>query len=247
MTPPLFAKASIPMLQHLAVLLLILLALTTRLYAQAGVVSKSLLVPGSPEATTQLSVIAGGQAAATIRPNGVDVAIKAGEDPLSRDYHRTRSVLPAWLGTKPPVEGDWGQTMDKEFAGDSINLHPWNVHPDGNWSDRHAPRLERLAERPARTGRLDAGKRHRSLELGSDAGVSAPVVQDAGLEVCAADLGNWDDWQRLLPSNWKTRRSTARRREKSAACWRRRIFWGTCRKSTSLASHRSYGTHGTDA
>ncbi len=44
-------------------------------------------------------------------------------------------TLPDWLGTKPPVDGDWTQTLDEEFAGDSIDLHRWNVHC-ANWWDK---------------------------------------------------------------------------------------------------------------
>jgi len=44
-------------------------------------------------------------------------------------------VLPDWLGKKPPVDGDWVQTLDEEFAGDTIDLHRWNVHC-ANWWDK---------------------------------------------------------------------------------------------------------------
>ena len=47
-----------------------------------------------------------------------------------------KCVLPDWLGKKPPVEGDWVQTLDEEFAGNAIDPHRWNVHPDGNWWDK---------------------------------------------------------------------------------------------------------------
>ncbi len=43
--------------------------------------------------------------------------------------------LPDWLGTKPPVEGDWKQTLNEEFNGDRIDLHRWNVH-SSNWWDK---------------------------------------------------------------------------------------------------------------
>jgi len=44
-------------------------------------------------------------------------------------------VLPNWLGRKPPVDGEWVQTLDEEFDGTSINLHRWNVHT-ANWWDK---------------------------------------------------------------------------------------------------------------
>ena len=45
-------------------------------------------------------------------------------------------ALPDWLGQRPPVPGDWVQTLDEEFAGHAIDPHRWNVHPDGNWWDK---------------------------------------------------------------------------------------------------------------
>jgi beta-glucanase (GH16 family) len=34
---------------------------------------------------------------------------------------------PAWLGTRPPVDGEWTQTFDEEFNGTSIDATKWNV------------------------------------------------------------------------------------------------------------------------
>ena len=45
-------------------------------------------------------------------------------------------TLPDWLGQRPPVPGDWVQTLDEKFAGNAIDPHRWNVHPDGNWWDK---------------------------------------------------------------------------------------------------------------
>ncbi len=42
---------------------------------------------------------------------------------------------PAWLGQKPPVEGDWVQTLNENFDGNAINPHLWNVHA-ANWYDK---------------------------------------------------------------------------------------------------------------
>ncbi len=44
-------------------------------------------------------------------------------------------VLPDWLGQKPPVDGDWVQTLNENFDGNAINLHLWNVHAT-NWYDK---------------------------------------------------------------------------------------------------------------
>jgi len=44
--------------------------------------------------------------------------------------------LPEWLGKKPPVDGDWVQTLDEEFAGGALDPHRWNVNPPGNYWDK---------------------------------------------------------------------------------------------------------------
>ncbi|MFZ4600216.1 MAG: hypothetical protein ACOYNN_16375, partial [Terrimicrobiaceae bacterium] len=41
--------------------------------------------------------------------------------------------LPPWLGKKPPVEGDWVQTLDENFDGDTINLKLWNIYTEKEW------------------------------------------------------------------------------------------------------------------
>jgi len=41
--------------------------------------------------------------------------------------------LPAWLGQKPPVEGDWVQTFNENFDGHTIDLKTWNIYTDGEW------------------------------------------------------------------------------------------------------------------
>lgn len=45
-------------------------------------------------------------------------------------------TLPPWLGQKPPVEGDWVQTLNENFDGNSIDLHRWNVHAINWWDKR---------------------------------------------------------------------------------------------------------------
>ncbi|CAN5568953.1 hypothetical protein BH09VER1_BH09VER1_30980 [soil metagenome] len=41
--------------------------------------------------------------------------------------------LPAWLGQRPPAEGDWVKTLDENFDGDSINLKLWNIYTYSAW------------------------------------------------------------------------------------------------------------------
>jgi beta-glucanase (GH16 family) len=56
----------------------------------------------------------------------------------------TPAVLPDWLGTRPPVEGDWVLTLDENFDGEQLDTSlwtkqfPWNG-PMGGQKQRYAP------------------------------------------------------------------------------------------------------------
>jgi beta-glucanase (GH16 family) len=40
---------------------------------------------------------------------------------------------PDWLGKKPPVDGDWVQTFNDDFDGNTIDLHKWNIYTEGSY------------------------------------------------------------------------------------------------------------------
>ena len=44
--------------------------------------------------------------------------------------------LPDWLGKKPPVDGDWVQTLDENFDGATIDLNRWNIYTHNYWDKR---------------------------------------------------------------------------------------------------------------
>lgn len=44
--------------------------------------------------------------------------------------------LPAWLGQRPPVDGDWVKTLDENFDKDGLDLHTWNIYTDNYWDKR---------------------------------------------------------------------------------------------------------------
>ena len=44
--------------------------------------------------------------------------------------------IPAWVGTRPPVDGDWKMTLDENFDGSSINLATWNIYTHNYWDKR---------------------------------------------------------------------------------------------------------------
>jgi beta-glucanase (GH16 family) len=41
--------------------------------------------------------------------------------------------LPAWLGNRPPVEGDWAKTFDDNFDGPTIDAAKWNIYGPNYW------------------------------------------------------------------------------------------------------------------
>lgn len=44
-----------------------------------------------------------------------------------------RQPLPAWLGKRPPVDGNWTKTFEDNFDGDAIDLTKWNIYTEGPW------------------------------------------------------------------------------------------------------------------
>jgi len=44
--------------------------------------------------------------------------------------------LPAWLGKKPPVDGDWTQTFDEEFNDPAVDYSKWNIYAHNFWDKR---------------------------------------------------------------------------------------------------------------
>jgi beta-glucanase (GH16 family) len=44
--------------------------------------------------------------------------------------------LPAWLGQRPPVEGDWVKTFDEEFDGTTLNESLWSIYGANYWDKK---------------------------------------------------------------------------------------------------------------
>ncbi len=44
--------------------------------------------------------------------------------------------LPDWLGSRPPVEGDWVQTLNEEFDSDTLNDRLWRIYAPNYWDKR---------------------------------------------------------------------------------------------------------------
>ena len=43
---------------------------------------------------------------------------------------------PAWLGQRPPVDGEWTKTFEDNFDGNSIDLTKWNIYSDNYWDSK---------------------------------------------------------------------------------------------------------------
>jgi beta-glucanase (GH16 family) len=41
--------------------------------------------------------------------------------------------VPAWLGKRPPVAGDWNLTFSDEFAGDAVDTNKWSFYGENYW------------------------------------------------------------------------------------------------------------------
>jgi len=68
------------------------------------------------------------------------ITLLADSSPGSKSFLVTSIVadmpplnLPAWLGKKPPVDGDWVQTLDENFDGNTINPKMWNIYTEKEW------------------------------------------------------------------------------------------------------------------
>lgn len=44
--------------------------------------------------------------------------------------------LPEWVGTRPPVEGDWVETFREEFDEDSLDESKWNIYTANYWDKK---------------------------------------------------------------------------------------------------------------
>ncbi|MAS92003.1 MAG: hypothetical protein CMO55_02310 [Verrucomicrobiales bacterium] len=44
--------------------------------------------------------------------------------------------LPDWLGTRPPVDGDWVETFREEFNGSSVDDTKWNIYTANYWDKK---------------------------------------------------------------------------------------------------------------
>ena len=43
------------------------------------------------------------------------------------------AVTPEWLGTRPPVEGEWVKTFDDDFTGTAVDQAKWNKEGPNHW------------------------------------------------------------------------------------------------------------------
>lgn len=46
------------------------------------------------------------------------------------------TVLPEWVGKRPPVEGDWTQTFNDDFDGTEVDTTRWNIYGENYWDKK---------------------------------------------------------------------------------------------------------------
>ena len=78
---------------------------------------------------------------ASCRTTAVTILAPAAPEKRAFEVVEARAVLvpatiPDWLGKRPPVEGDWEQTLAEEFDGTAVNESLWNVHTSNYWDKR---------------------------------------------------------------------------------------------------------------
>jgi len=44
--------------------------------------------------------------------------------------------VPSWLGKKPPVDGEWVQTLAEEFDGPTLDYKKWNIYGPNYWDKK---------------------------------------------------------------------------------------------------------------
>lgn len=94
---------------------------------------------GDPDAHKAKEKIISGRGTAFISDAAGGVTLTAendGEEKLvieSITAAAPAAVLPAWLGKRPPVEGDWTMTFQEEFDGEAVNLSRWNIYTANYW------------------------------------------------------------------------------------------------------------------
>jgi len=75
--------------------------------------------------------------------SAVTIGVAKGNDPRVLIVEEVRAILPPaqalpdWLGKRPPVtEGQWVQTFDDEFNGDSVDTTKWSYYGENYWDNQ---------------------------------------------------------------------------------------------------------------
>lgn len=88
---------------------------------------ESLTVGGSPVDSDALSGVAFSADGTGDRLLPVDLVRAARPPP---------PALPDWLGRRPPVPGEWTQTLAEEFGGTPLDEARWSIHYPNHWDKR---------------------------------------------------------------------------------------------------------------
>lgn len=83
---------------------------------------------------TGFSITSDAVGAVVISADHIEVPRVLSVDAIQADVP-PQPELPAWLGKRPPVPGEWSKTLDDEFSGKNINTSVWNTFGE-NYYDK---------------------------------------------------------------------------------------------------------------
>jgi beta-glucanase (GH16 family) len=72
---------------------------------------------------------------------------------------------PDWLGKRPPVSGDWAQTLNEDFNGNMLDLHRWNIYSLDQWhigAQTHYSKDNMIVKDGKLSMRLEAKRGHQN-------------------------------------------------------------------------------------
>lgn len=99
----------------------------------------SIAVPFFPSAPIDLAVKQDGKRFTSDAVSAVTVGAVHGDDERQLRIDAisvgmpSAPTLPAWLGQRPPVPGEWVKTLDEEFDGSTLDPTLWNIYAENYW------------------------------------------------------------------------------------------------------------------
>ncbi|RYX82240.1 glycoside hydrolase family 16 protein [bacterium] len=98
-----------------------------------------IVVPFNNGNTIDLDQKETGDRVASNTVSGVMVSANGGTGKQMLSVESVRAVLPPapalpdWLGKRPPVAGEWTQTLNEDFDGAAVDESKWNIYTENYW------------------------------------------------------------------------------------------------------------------